>query len=92
MTSIYTKENNGRLAFRVEGDNWVAYWARPNTMKGAVFLGCVHMVVTKHPDRKRVFMALMQHVAGDMVEARVGQRPLWNVPVEAPDHERGGHA
>ena len=37
------KYDIGRLAMRVEGELWSAYYAMPNTMEGAVFLGSIAM-------------------------------------------------
>ena len=42
----------GRLAMRVEGKLWVAYYALPNTMKGAIFLGSVQMRFVQDDVRK----------------------------------------
>ncbi len=35
------KKEVGRLAFRVEGDNWNAYFAKQDTMAGAIFMGSI---------------------------------------------------
>jgi hypothetical protein len=83
----------GRLALRVEGDNWVAYYALTDTMKDALFLGSIRMgIVTQHPEHKRAFMALMQEVVGDFIREATGERPNWNEPQSAPEHERSGSA
>ncbi len=36
-------KKQGRLALRVEGTLWVAYWAELQTMEGAVFLGSIRL-------------------------------------------------
>lgn len=83
----------GRLAMRVEGDNWVAYWTpRQDTMERAVFLGSVSMALVQKEKRKNQFLRLMQEMFGDMVEKTHGQRPRWTDPIEAPEHERSGNA
>ena len=38
----YIKQT-GRLAMRVEGNLWVAYYAEADTMDSAVFLGSIQM-------------------------------------------------
>jgi hypothetical protein len=84
----------GRLALRQEGDLWCAYYAMPDTMKGALFLGSIRMaIVTQQPASKAAFMRLMRVAVSDIIEERTGARPVWpNKPVAAPEHERGGNA
>ncbi len=48
----------GRLAMRVEGNNWVAYYAMPYTMEGAVWLGSIAMGAVQAPERKQAFYSL----------------------------------
>jgi hypothetical protein len=80
-----------RLALRVEGDWWVAYFAPNDTMVGAVQLGTIRMSAVQVPERKREFYDLMRETFSDYVEARLGVRPTWpNEPVPAPEHERAG--
>jgi hypothetical protein len=83
----------GRLALRVEGENWVAYYAMPGTMEGALFLGSVRTVfVDRDPARKQAFMDMMREAVGDIIEDLVGVRPVWGGPETAPEHERAGRA
>lgn len=84
----------GRLALRVEGDFWVAYFAARDTMEGAIVLGSVRLaVIEERPDRIEGFRLFIQEVYGDLVENLVGERPTWpNPPVPAPEHERAGNA
>lgn len=81
----------GRLALREEGDWWTAYYAMPDTMKGALRLGQVHMkFVVDRPERKAAFMNLMRGAVGDIIEEVCGERPTWpEGPQVAPEHERG---
>lgn len=88
MRTIFDKQPIGRLALRVEGDFWVAYWARAETMEGAVALGSLSFTLAQIPERKKAFMQLMQDAFGDMVEEAFGSRPVWSRPTSAPDHER----
>lgn len=84
----------GRLALRVEGDNWCAYYALDtDSMKGAVLLGSISMrAIESQPKRKDEFMGLMREVVGDLVEAACGIRPVWGSPKAAPEHERSRNA
>ena len=83
----------GRLALRVEGDNWNAYWAEVGTLDGAIFLGSIKMAfVTQSAKRKQQFMDLMAACAADALQDILGERPAWNPPREAPDGERSGNA
>lgn len=86
-------EQAGRLALRVEGNFWNAYFALPDTMEDAILLGGVAMaVVTGHPERKAAFMGLMREAVADILEHASGTRPTWNGAQAAPEHERAGRA
>jgi hypothetical protein len=82
----------GRLAFRVEGDNWSAYYAMPDTMEGALHLASIRLKAVEIIPRKNAFMALMQNIVADLIEEAAGGRPRWGEPKLAPEHERGGSA
>ena len=83
----------GRLAMRQEGDRWTAYYARPGTMEGALWLGAIHMTpVTQSDARKREFVDLMRAVVADIIEGTSGTRPTWGGEEVAPEHERAGNA
>jgi len=83
----------GRLAMRQEGGNWNAYYAMPDSMEGAIFLGSIRMgAVVGHADRKKAFMDLMRGIVTDIIEEKTGHRPEWpDEPTPAPEHERSGH-
>jgi hypothetical protein len=83
----------GRLALRHEGGSWVAYYALPDTMQGALILGSIAMgSVINRPERKEQFMALMREVVSDFIEEATGERPRWpDPPSPAPEHERAGN-
>jgi hypothetical protein len=91
MTDQLTKV--GRLALRQEGDLWVAYYAEPDKMEGAIYLGSIQIaLVENNPDRKQQFMDLMRAVVGDMIGKIVGVRPHWPEGTQpAPEHERGAY-
>jgi hypothetical protein len=84
----------GRLALRVEGDNWNAYYVlHTDSMKDAIYLGSISMTaVSFNEKRKDEFMALMREVVGDMIEDITGVRPEWGGPKPAPEHERSRNA
>lgn len=87
----------GRLAMRLEGDYWNAYYATPGTMKDAILLGSVKMqfVIGNHENqmqRKEQFMQTMRDCVADIIEEATGSRPTWGGPRTAPEHERSGRA
>ena len=84
----------GRLAMRVEGDLWVAYYALPETMDGALFLGSIRMAFVQDFAAKEIFMALMRDAVSAIIKNASGHEPAWPHPhgTPAPDHERGGRA
>lgn len=87
------KKPIGRLALRVEGDNWNAYYALNDTMEGAVPLGSITMMaVTRNPALKQAFMDLMIGVVSDILEDATGRKPTWSDPETAPEHERSRNA
>lgn len=82
----------GRLALREEGKWWVAYYAMPDTMKGAILLAKIKMrAVELNPEVKELFMECMRELVGAILEERVGKRPDWHTE-PAPEHERSGKA
>jgi len=83
----------GRIALRQEGGNWTAYYAFPDTMEGAVFLGSIKLAFLKgHPERKQIFMDLMRDCLADIIEEKTGVRPIWGGAELAPEHEKAGSA
>jgi hypothetical protein len=79
----------GRLALRIEGDEWVAYYAVPDSMQGALRIGSIALGAVALPARKAGFLELMREVVGDIIEETTGTRPVWGAPIKAPEHERG---
>ena len=83
----------GRLALRREGDWWVAYYAKPDTMEGAHRLGSILITLVDGDDAIRQgFMDLMRSVVGNLIEDVLGERPDWKGETPAPEHERSGNA
>ena len=82
----------GRLAMRAEGTLWNAYYALPDTMDGAIFLGSIRLmsVTQNNPERKTAFMSMMRDIVTDIIREKTDQTPTWGGPETAPEHERGG--
>lgn len=79
----------GRLALRVEGDYWNAYYALPGTMVGAALLGTIRMRFVQDEPRKDAWMAMMKEAVSDIIEETCGERPVWPFePTAAPEHEK----
>lgn len=67
------KTRIGRLALRVEGENWNAYYALNETMEDALPLGSIKMgAVMRNPAHKQAFMDLMREVVSDILEDATG--------------------
>lgn len=81
----------GRLAMRHEGEWWNAYYAMPDTMEGAIQLGSIRITAVDRPDRKTAFMQCMREVVADIIEEKIGVRPVWGGAHAAPERERSGH-
>lgn len=80
----------GRLSLREEGESWVAYYAHPDTMELATFLGSIRMgAIANNPARKQAFMDMMRSIVSDIIQEKTGVRPVWGNPKTAPEKERG---
>ena len=86
------RQQMGRLAMRVEGDWWKAYYALPDTMDGAIPLGTIRMSIVADWQRKELFMAMMKDAVSDIIRAEIGVDPEWPEARPAPEHERSGRA
>ncbi len=81
----------GRLALRVKGDSWNAYWAQPSTMEGALLLASISIKLVQNEDRKNAFITLMRECVADMLEEVTGHRPSYpNGIQDAPETEQSG--
>lgn len=79
----------GRLAMREEGTLWNAYYAMPDTMRDAIYLGGIQMRFVLDKKRKAMFMGMMKDAVADIIEERTGVRPVWpHGEQPAPEHER----
>jgi hypothetical protein len=86
------KQQVGRLAFRVEGDWWVAYFASTDTMQDAIELGRIAMRLVQDQGRKVAFMDIMRSAISDYMQDVFGRRPDDFITRQAPEHERAGRA
>ena len=84
----------GRLALRQEGENWNAYYAMPESMEGAIWLGSIKLkFVPAGSARYAAFLSLMRECLADVIEETFGARPTFPDGVQpAPDNERAGNA
>lgn len=81
-----------RLAFRVEGNWWVAYLAKRDSMEGARKLGSILTRIVEDKERKDAFMAIMVSAMDSAVKDITGSAPLsWDTR-GAPESERSGRA
>mgnify|MGYP001613074924 CR=1 FL=1 len=82
----------GRLAMRVEGNTWNAYYAKPDSLEDAIFLGSIKMAFIENKrERRDAFVALMKECVADAIEAVTGQRPSYpEGETPAPESERSG--
>jgi hypothetical protein len=82
-------EHIGRLALRAEGNVWNAYFATTDTMADAVLIGSIALAaIADKPERADAFIDMMGNVVADIIENKVGTRPIWGNPQAAPEHER----
>lgn len=78
----------GRVAIRHEGHMINAYWARPDTMEGAFWLGSIPAYFTEHKDIFERFKKLMIDGAGFVIEDITGGKIEKWMEQAAPAHEK----
>lgn len=79
----------GRIAFRVEGNNWNVYWALPDSMLGVFIASTAFATVNGKPERKAQFIQFARDVISDLFLEQYGVRPEWPDGWQpAPEHER----
>lgn len=89
----WIKRQIGRIAYRHEGENWNAYYALPDTMKGALYLGSIRMgLITQNDAIKNAFIAVMREAVGELMKQAGLPGAEWREPIAAPEHERAGHS
>ena len=83
----------GRLALRVEGPRWVAYFAATAGIDDAVEIGSILMsVVGRSSQCKEKFEELMQLAMVDVIYKASGMEAEWGDATVAPECERAGNA
>lgn len=81
-----------RIAFRQEGDMWVAYFAKNDTMKGAVVMGSIHMKLIGYKDIQEIFMDTMRNAVALVHHEASGRGIEFGKVVPGPESERSGRA
>lgn len=82
-----------RLAFRVEGLRYVAYFADLDSMDGAEEIASMASACLGDDEIRGAFMALSRSIFSAICQEVYGFTPEWkDDPVPAPQHERAGHA
>jgi hypothetical protein len=82
----------GRIALRREGKNWNAYYAKPDTMDGAIWLASIRMDLVEGDRRvKADFMDLVRTVVDGIVRESLGTGEIEWERRPAPEHEKAGH-
>jgi hypothetical protein len=78
---------SGRLAFRVEGTMWNCYYALPDTMQDAIYLGSLHMTIARNLKHKKAFMNIMRNSLNEFFKDQNLIVDHWKTET-APEHER----
>ena len=82
----------GRLAFRVEGTFWNAYYAKASTMDDAILLGSIRLsIVTSSDERRQAFIDVIQDGMADELRDIAGSDLDWDIE-DMPEEERIGNA
>jgi hypothetical protein len=80
----------GRLAMRVEGGWWVAYWAGNESMKRSTEIARLRMSLAADPVLKDRFMDFCRLAMALAIKEATGKTANWKGAVRAPEHERSG--
>ena len=84
-----TSRNYGRLAFRHEGPELVAYYAKSETMNGAQRLGAIHFnLIVSKPHLRKKFISLMKDVVAEVMWELCNENVEWRQPIPPPAHEQ----
>lgn len=77
----------GRLALRVEGNWWIAYYAKADTMENAIEMGRIAMPIVENKTCREAFKTIMTTAIADLLKNQFGEIASWNEK-PAPEHER----
>jgi hypothetical protein len=82
-----------RLAMRVEGPWWVAYFAKTETMDGAIEIARFQMTVARVDSVRDAVLDLVQAMARALVKDIAGLGEIADFEIsKAPEHERAGRS
>lgn len=82
----------GRLAMRHEGKFWNAYYAMPDTMKGAILLGSIKMSLVEDKPMRDAFIEVMKQALTVAAKEALNLDMTWPTPPKpAPESEKAGH-
>lgn len=86
------KTQVARVAFRQEGENWVAYLAANETMEGALVMGSMPMALSNDMEIKKAFMEFGRICAARCFHIGGMAGATFTEATPAPEHERSGNA
>ncbi len=93
IVNIDNKSCIGRLAFRTEGQNWVAYYMLPDSVEDAVFIASIPKgAAARSPQIRQDFMNLARQIVNAVLTDALGFVPEWGGEEPAPEHEKSGSA
>lgn len=82
-----------RIAIRKEGDFANAYYAAPNTMKGAMLLGSMRASALRNtPGAFEKWQEILRDIISQASREALGVEPVGFRTETAPEHERGGNS
>lgn len=82
-----------RIAMRVEGDWWVAYFAEPGSMDGAIEVARFPMRVAGHLAVRDAILVLVQDLMKSLLSGVLGLGGVEDFEISsAPEHERAGRS
>ena len=77
----------GRLALRKEGTWHVAYFAKRDTMDGALELGRIRFAAVEDEGTRTMFMELMKRVVSQRLHELKGKSPSWTEPMTPKEEQ-----
>lgn len=82
----------GRLSMRLEGENVCIYYAKTETMNGAILLATCAASFCDMPGVKSAFLDVGRLIVSEVIFRKFGIRPEWGGAEPAPEHERAGRS
>ncbi len=82
-----------RIAMRVEGEWWVAYFAEPESMISAMEIARFPMKVASHLAVRDAILDLVQELTKSLLSGVLGLGGVEDFEISsAPEHERAGRS